>query len=165
MIFVALGSNLPSPIHGPPLATCQAALEVLTTRGVSIRRRSRWYRSLAVPSADQPPFINGVVEVVTTLPAEALMAMLQEVEGAFGRQRRTPNAARILDLDLLCYHGAVTPPGATVTLPHPRLHLRGFVLKPLADLEPEWRHPISEQDIAALVAALPADQWAEPLTA
>jgi len=150
--------------YGTPRQTLEAALAELGRRGVRLVRRSPWYRTAPVPASDQPWFVNAVAEVATELPADALLAELHAVEAAFGRARTVPNAARAIDLDLLDYRGITAPGGpGRATLPHPRLAGRAFVLCPLADLAPDWRHPVSGQPIDALMRALPADQAAERL--
>jgi 2-amino-4-hydroxy-6-hydroxymethyldihydropteridine diphosphokinase len=127
-------------------------------------RLSRWYRTAPVPAADQPWFVNAVVEVATRLNARDLLAVLHAVEQDFGRVRSVPNAPRIVDLDLLDYRGEISTGGeGAPILPHPRLQQRAFVLRPLADLEPQWRHPVSGRTIATLLAALPAGQQIERL--
>ena len=124
-------------------------------------RVSPWYRTAPVPASDQPWYVNAVAEVASDLPADALLAQLHAVEAAFGRARTVPNAARPIDLDLLDFQGEVAPGGpGRATLPHPRMTDRAFVLLPLADLAPEWRHPVSGLSIRALIEALPADQVA-----
>ena len=136
----------------------------LGRRGVSVKRVSPWYRTAPVPASDQPWYVNAVAEVATTFPADRLLAVLHDVEEAFGRVRTVPNAARMIDLDLLDFRGetAVGGPGRAI-LPHPRLAARAFVLRPLADLAPAWRHPVTGTPIQALLAALPPDQTIEPL--
>lgn len=155
MIFVALGSNLPG-IAGSPRHMVAAALEVLPDYGMRVRACSPWYRSAPVPPSDQPWFVNGVarVEAETTDPAECL-ARLHAIEARFGRHRDgTLNAARPLDLDLLDFEGMVRADGPS--LPHPRMTHRAFVLRPLADIAPTWRHPATGQDIASLLSVLAA---------
>ena len=163
-IYVALGGNLTHPQHGPPQRTLEQALAALGQRGVQIRRVSPWYRTAPVPASDQSWYINAVAEIATALPADRLLAEMHVVEEAFGRVRTVPNAARYIDLDLLDYHGEIAPggPGKAI-LPHPRMTGRAFVLRPLADLAPDWRHPATGASIASLVAALPADQVIERL--
>lgn len=160
MILIGLGGNLDSPEFGPPRETLSAALAALEDRGVGISRRSRWYRSAPLPVADQPWFVNLVVRADTTLPADRLLVQLQAVERDFGRRRSTRNAARILDIDLIDHDGQCldTP---TLTLPHPRMTMRAFVLLPLRDVAPDWRHPLTGLTVDALIAQLPADQQIE----
>jgi 2-amino-4-hydroxy-6-hydroxymethyldihydropteridine diphosphokinase len=161
-IYIALGGNLPHPRYGPPKATLQAALAALEGRGVAVRRVSPWYRTAPVPVSEQPWYFNAVAEISTDLPADRLLAELHAVEEEFGRVRSAPNAPRIIDLDLLDYRGETAPGGpGKATMPHPRMTGRAFVLRPLADIAPQWRHPVSGASIQALVAALPADQVIE----
>lgn len=168
MILIALGANLPTARHGPPARGLDAALEALADIGVRTVTRSRWYRSAPLPPAGGPWFVNGVARVETALPPQVLMARLLSVEAEFGRRRSVAGAARPLDLDLLDYHGRVmrcTGGGAApaLTLPHPGLVHRAFVLAPLAEAAPEWRHPETGATAAALLAALPPGQLVEPL--
>jgi 2-amino-4-hydroxy-6-hydroxymethyldihydropteridine diphosphokinase len=164
-IFVGAGANLPHERYGSPRQTLEAALGALGRRGIHTVCVSPWYRTAPVPVSDQPWFENAVVEVATDLPADALLAELHAVEAAFGRARTVPNAARPIDLDLLDYRGEIASGGpGKATLPHPRMAGRGFVLRPLADLAPDWRHPVTGQPISDLLAALPADQVAERIS-
>lgn len=155
MILIALGSNLPGPV-GTPRETVEAALAALPGVGVRVLGRSPWYRSAPVPPSDQPWFVNGVASVaVDGVDPVGLMDRLHAIEATFGRRRDgIRNAARTLDLDLLDMDGMVRP--AAPTLPHPRLTERAFVLRPLADLVPDWRHPVDGQSVAALLAGLAA---------
>jgi 2-amino-4-hydroxy-6-hydroxymethyldihydropteridine diphosphokinase len=163
-IFIGAGGNLPHPIHGPPRQTLEAALETLERHGIRLLRVSPWYRTAPVPASDQPWFVNAVAEVATALDPKGLLAALHAVERDFGRVRSVPNAPRIVDLDLLDFRGEIAPGGEGMpVLPHPRLHQRAFVLKPLADLEPGWRHPAKGRSVATLLAELPAGQQIERL--
>ena len=173
MILIAIGANLPNPRYGEPRATCGAALSTLAEAPLSITARSRWYKSAPVPVSDQPWFINGVIHVKTALDPVALMALLLETEEAFGRKRAERNEARVLDLDLLAYGDMVRKPdqgesggaGAeTLHLPHPRLHGRAFVLLPLLDVAPDWRHPVSGQSVRDMIEALPSGQKTEAIS-
>jgi 2-amino-4-hydroxy-6-hydroxymethyldihydropteridine diphosphokinase len=156
MILVALGANLPHERWGSPRATCEAALQALERAGMRVVARSRWYRSLPQPPAAQPEFVNAVVALETELAPAALLAALHAIEVSFGRRRGAANAARTIDLDLIAYHDRVSDgaDGGPV-LPHPRLGERAFVLRPLADVAPDWRHPASGRSVAAFLAALP----------
>ena len=161
MILIGLGANLPSAVGGPQ-QTLEAALERLEAAGVHIVAQSRWYRTAPVPVSDQPWFVNGIARVETLLAPRALLEVLRQIEREFGRQRTVPNAARTLDLDIIDYDGRIedTP---ELTLPHPRLQDRAFVLLPLAEVAPEWRHPVLGQTVKTLISALPADQKAAPI--
>ncbi|HLF58105.1 MAG TPA: 2-amino-4-hydroxy-6-hydroxymethyldihydropteridine diphosphokinase [Alphaproteobacteria bacterium] len=163
MILIGVGSNLPGAQFGSPLETCRAALEELEREGVTIRRRSRWYESAPVPPSGQPWFVNAVAEVATDRDPEALLESLHRIEERFGRVRRERNEARILDLDLLAYHDLVVNGPSGPILPHPRLHMRAFVLLPLAELDPAWRHPLTGRSVAQLIKDLPPDQVARPI--
>ena len=168
MIYVGLGANLPSVVYGEARHTLTAAVARLGRSGVEIVGRSPWYRTAPVPASDQPWFVNGVVAVATALAPEALLALLQQVETGLGRRREARWGARVIDLDLLAYHDLVIDPGGdpvALCLPHPRLHERAFVLRPLLDLAPDWRHPVSGRSAAELLAALGPEQVAEPLPA
>lgn len=158
MIFIALGANLEHPRWGSPLATCTAALEALAGPGLTPLRRSRWYESAPVPASDQPWYVNGIAELSTDLDPAQLLARLHEVEADFGRVRGAANAARVLDLDLIAYDDRVSAPGELPILPHPRMHERLFVLLPLAELVPAWRHPRLGTGLGDLIAALPGDR-------
>jgi 2-amino-4-hydroxy-6-hydroxymethyldihydropteridine diphosphokinase len=160
-IFIGLGANLSHERFGSPRQTLEAALAELARRKVRTLRVSPWYRTAPVPPSDQPWYVNAVAEVASDLPADALLAELHAVEAAFGRARTVPNAARPIDLDLLDFHGEIASggPGRAI-LPHPRMTDRAFVLLPLADLAPEWRHPVSGLPVRAFIEALPADQVA-----
>jgi 2-amino-4-hydroxy-6-hydroxymethyldihydropteridine diphosphokinase len=140
-ILIGVGGNLASPRWGPPRETLTAALAALTTEGARVTARSFWYRSEPVPPSDQPWFVNAVAAIETALGACDLLALMQRIEARFGRVRGARNAARTVDLDLLDYRGAqISSP--RLILPHPRLHLRRFVLEPLAEIAPLWRHPL-----------------------
>ncbi len=165
MILIGLGGNLPSETHGPARASCGAALEILESRGHRVAARSRWYESAPVPASDQPWFVNAVVAVETALDPAKLVAELLEIEKELGRQRSVPNAARTIDLDVIAYHDEIVagPPPGNVRIPHPRLAERAFVLLPLLDLAPDWRHPETGEGIGSMIARLPADQTCRPM--
>ncbi|HEU0301393.1 MAG TPA: 2-amino-4-hydroxy-6-hydroxymethyldihydropteridine diphosphokinase [Longimicrobium sp.] len=134
-VLLGLGANL-----GDPVAQLARAVEALS-QVVRIEAVSSLYRTEPVGHADQPDFHNLVVRGWTALEPAALLRAAQEVEAALGRRRSFRDAPRTMDVDLLAYGDRVmhTP---DLTLPHPRLHLRGFVLHPLAEVAPEWKHPV-----------------------
>ena len=157
IILVAIGANLASAGGQTPLATCQWAVgQLAQLPGLQLRRVSRWFATQPVPVSDQPRFINGVAWLSGAMQPVRLLAALHEIEAAAGRHRGVPNAARTLDLDLLAMDGLVLA-GPDLILPHPRLQDRAFVLAPLHNVQPDWRHPVSGVAVSTLLAAA-ADQ-------
>lgn len=149
MIYVGLGSNLPSAA-GSPLNAVKSALSRFLEFGITVVKVSHWYESAPVPASDQPWFVNGIAAVDTKLEPADLLATLLAIEREFGRQRGEINAARPLDLDLIDYKGVVLED--ELILPHPRLHQRSFVLYPLRDVAADWVHPLFDLNIEALLA-------------
>lgn len=152
MIVVGLGANLPSPVHGGPRETLEAALAALDRAGLRVVARSAWYETAPVPVSDQSWYVNGVAIVTSPLPAAGVLGVLHRIEAAFGRVRTEVNAPRVLDLDLLAYGDAVSTDWPL--LPHPRLHERAFVLRPLADVAPDWHHPVLGLGIDEMLAGI-----------
>ncbi len=157
MILIALGANLPHPAYGAPRETLTAALKALEENGVGIQQCSRWYVSPAWPPSDQPDYVNAAAQVQSDLAPEALLALLHGVEASFGRRRGEVNAARPIDLDLIAYHQEIRDEPDGLKLPHPRMAERGFVLLPLMEIAPTWRHPITGLSVAEMARALPKD--------
>lgn len=163
MIYVGLGANLPSPVHGGPVDTLNACLKRLNTHGLKVLNCSHWYESAPVPISDQPWYVNGVAAIESQLEARDVLKTLLDVENEFGRVRSEANAPRVLDLDLIAYHDQIIEDAGKIEdkpfcVPHPRMHERAFVLLPLNDLDPHWTHPKRDQNISDLIAQLPEDQ-------
>jgi len=131
LAYVGVGSNL----DGPQRQVAQALDELDGIPGTRVVKRSSLYRSAPVGYTAQPEFVNAVAALDTTLDPDALLGELQAIEARHGRSRSFPNAPRSLDLDLLLY-GEAEQRSARLTLPHPRMHERAFVLKPLVELDP-----------------------------
>jgi 2-amino-4-hydroxy-6-hydroxymethyldihydropteridine diphosphokinase len=146
LVLVGLGANL-----GDPVAQLARALEAVGKLLPDLRVSSL-YRSEPVGYAEQPDFYNLVAAGHTRLPPLELLHALQAIEQSLGRQRNFANAPRTIDLDLLAYGERVLE-SPELTLPHPRLAQRGFVLQPLAELLPGWRHPLLKQTARELLAA------------
>jgi|SRR5450830_16623 len=130
--FIALGSNL----QNPELQLRTTINELNALPQTKLIKVSSLYKTAPVGYDKQPDFINAVAEIDTTLSAPALLAALLELENAHGRERPFPNAPRVLDLDLLLFDDVAMQTN-TLTLPHPRMHLRGFVMQPLAEIAPD----------------------------
>jgi 2-amino-4-hydroxy-6-hydroxymethyldihydropteridine diphosphokinase len=170
MIYAALGGNLPVPGIGMPRDVIIAAAEAVDANDINVIDLSPWYLTAPVPASDQPDFINGVISLETALSAMDLLARFHEIEEAFGRIRGVVNSARTLDIDLLDYRGTIVcPPGGLadgrngLTLPHPRLQDRAFVLMPLYDLAPDWIDPRDGRSIRELIESLPPGQGCQRL--
>jgi 2-amino-4-hydroxy-6-hydroxymethyldihydropteridine diphosphokinase len=141
-----------------PLVTCRAAAEALRSLpGLRFVTVSRWYLSAAVPPSDQPDYVNGIVRLEGAPDPVELLLRLQAIEARAGRVRGARNAARTLDLDIIDCNGMLRDAPDPV-LPHPRAHLRGFVLRPLNDVAPEWVHPRLGLGAEALLDKLPAQR-------
>ncbi len=155
MIIIAAGSNLPFCGVDSQHIVLQAFRAL--SRMSQVRRISSLYESRAWPDPSDPPFINAAAEIETGLAPEALLAALHAIEAGFGRRRSIRNAPRTLDLDLIAYHDEMRD-GAEdgLALPHPRLAGRVFVLAPLAEIAPDWRHPQTGETAVSLLAAADA---------
>jgi 2-amino-4-hydroxy-6-hydroxymethyldihydropteridine diphosphokinase len=130
--YVGIGSNL----KDPRAQVLQAFNELDRLPHTRVVKKSSLYRSAPMGHAAQPDFINAVAQLETGLPAERLLAELQEIEARHGRQRTFANAPRTLDLDILLF-GNATIQTPSLTIPHPRMHERAFVLKPLLEIAPQ----------------------------
>src|SRR5205085_2743817 len=133
-----------------PQALLEVAVRALERDGLPVVRRSRWWRSSAWPNPAEPPFVNGVVLLNTDMHAPELLVRLHAIESRFGRDRTRVNAPRTLDLDLIAHGQRIS---AAPALPHPRAADRLFVMGPLAEIAPSWRHPVSGLSAATLAKA------------
>lgn len=176
-MLIALGGNLPFDGQ-PPEATLRAALAALAQAGFAELRASRFWSTPCFPPGAGPDYVNAAACARWTGPADpaAVLAALHAIEARFGRARAQRWGMRTLDLDLLAFGAAVRPDAATQTawrrlpleaqiarapdrpvLPHPRLADRAFVLVPLAEVAPHWRHPLTGLSVAEMHAALPPE--------
>ncbi|MHB1794573.1 MAG: 2-amino-4-hydroxy-6-hydroxymethyldihydropteridine diphosphokinase [Acidobacteriaceae bacterium] len=158
--YVALGANL-----GERERSLRSAIAALRHLG-TVEAVSSFYETAPVGLVAQPDFLNAVVALRTALPPQELMAALLRIEQQHGRDRSisVPKGPRTLDLDLLSY-GNVVMETVTLTLPHPSLAERRFVLAPLKEIAPHWRHPVLEKTVAELLDDLPraADESRQPV--
>lgn len=153
--FIGLGSNM-----GRRKKNITAALGALeSAREIEIVAVSPLYETAAEGGpGDQPAFINGVVEVRTSLAAERLLAVCQRIESLLGRTRDVHWGPRTIDLDLLAFDDEIASE-PELTLPHPMMHERGFVMKPLADIAPDWVHPVLQRTAASILEGMGDRDW------
>ena len=157
---MALGSNLAGGFATSE-ALLDAALAQFPQAGLPVLAQSRWWRSAAWPDPKGNEYRNGVAIVEANGPPEAVLEALFAIERAFGRMRGQPNTARTLDLDLIAYgREACDRPG--LILPHPRAHQRLFVMGPLAEIAPDWRHPVSGMTAVELARGASVGRDATP---
>ncbi|MGR3712050.1 MAG: 2-amino-4-hydroxy-6-hydroxymethyldihydropteridine diphosphokinase [Shimia sp.] len=178
--LLALGGNLPSQF-GSPIQTLQEAFIHLNRNAVHIRAVSRFFQTPCVPIGAGPDFINAAATIETELSAQELLTELHKIESAFGRERLTRWGTRPLDIDLIGYESQVLPNASVWTcwrdlpaeqqaqeapaeliLPHPRLQGRAFVLAPLMDVAPDWKHPVTGRSVAQMFGDLSDFAQKEP---
>ncbi|MGC2410133.1 MAG: 2-amino-4-hydroxy-6-hydroxymethyldihydropteridine diphosphokinase [Methyloceanibacter sp.] len=151
-VLVGVGANYPGP-WGEPANTLRRALSELERRGVTVLAVSDLYETAAMGQPRQPPYLNAVALLSTSLPASALLRLLKQIEARAGRRGGRPWGERTLDLDILDYKGLKLnwararwgrprQRAHPLILPHPELDQRAFVLRPLLDVAPNWRHPV-----------------------
>lgn len=164
-ILLALGANLPS-LWGNPICTFAHTISVLRNAGLHIDAVSKVYKTRAVGPGLQKIYYNAVVSVRSDLPASRILRVAKQLERAAGRRLGRTWGPRCLDIDLLDYKGRILRRGQRyrlpnqLVLPHPHIHERAFVLVPLRDVAPDWRHPIGHVSAKALLRALPARERA-----
>jgi 2-amino-4-hydroxy-6-hydroxymethyldihydropteridine diphosphokinase len=157
MIIIALGSNMPGP-WGSPQQAVERALALLDSGPSRLLAASHLIITEPFGRKNQPPFVNAAAAIDTHLSPDALMRRLHMIERQAGRQRRLRWGPRTLDLDLIDYHGLVrrkrTQSIRPLVLPHPGLHERLFVLEPLHEVAPRWRHPLTKESAAFTIRKL-----------
>ncbi|MEC3862911.1 2-amino-4-hydroxy-6-hydroxymethyldihydropteridine diphosphokinase [Mesobacterium sp. TK19101] len=178
-ILVALGANQPS-WAGNSAQTLRHALGAFAAHGLRLRRISRFFATPCFPAGAGPDYVNAAVAVQSDLVAPEILGQLHRIEAAFGRERGGRWQARSIDLDLLAIGDSVLPDRTTfdrwqalpierqraeapdrLILPHPRIQDRPFVLVPLADIAPDWRHPALHRTVRQMLTDLPQDDVTE----
>lgn len=153
MILIGLGSNVAGP-WGSPRQAVLRALRELGGNGTQLLAASRLIATSPYGKKNQPGYVNAVARIATHMPPEALMRRLHAIERRAGRRRGVRWGPRTLDLDLLDYHGRCMGKPGRLTLPHPGIVDRQFVLKPIAEIAPAWIHPVARRGARALLRRL-----------
>lgn len=157
MVLIGIGSNLRSKKFGPPLSNCIESIQEIE-KNFRVKQISSWYKSEPLPKSDQPWFVNGVVEIsYQNNNVEKLLKTLHEIEKKFGRLRKKLNESRTLDLDILDFNSKIIST-KNLTIPHPRMHKRKFVLLPIKELNKNWIHPKYNLSIENLLTAIKDSQ-------
>ncbi len=176
---IALGANL--SLRGcEPKVTLEQSLKAMVRAGLVIRATSRFFATPCFPVGAGPDYVNAAVLIETDLTPQGVLDLLHSIEHEFERAREQRWGMRTLDLDLVCWDDLVLPDDAEyqrwltlppekqvisapeqLILPHPRLQDRAFVLVPMADVAPDWRHPVLDRTVMQMVAALPPGEVAE----
>ena len=148
MIYLGIGSNL-----GNKRLNIEKAKFKIIENNIKILQSSNYYESLSWPNKKNPKFLNIVLKISTNLKPTKLIKIFQNIENSLGRKKAPRNSPRICDIDIVDYKNMQINKG--ITLPHPRLHLRNFVLLPLYELDKGWKHPVFKDDIKTLILSLP----------
>ena len=146
-IYLSIGSNL-----GNKKSNIEKAKFKLTEFGIKILRSSSFYESLSWPNTKHPKFFNIILEISTNLESSDLLKECKKIEILLGRKKSKKNSPRICDIDVIDFKGNRSK--KKIILPHPRMHMRNFVLLPLFELNKEWIHPVSKYHIKRLILSL-----------
>ena len=152
-IIIGVGGNINSEDGIHPIKICNKAICSLHQHSIKVKKQSKWYNSEAIPKSNQPNFFNCVVIASTKLNEYDVLKNLHKIEAELGRRRNKINAPRSIDLDLIDYSNKVCKNNKLI-IPHPRAHLRKFVMGPLAEINPDWIHPILKVNVLDILKKL-----------
>ena len=159
MILLGMGSNLSSSF-GDRFQNIDLAVSALEGYGIQLKRKSSYYESLSYPNKKSPKFINIVIEIETHLPPEDLASVLIFIEESLERKRKKKNDPRTCDIDIIDYKGQIIDfkyKDLDFTVPHTKLIYRNFILYPLQEILPDWKHPKTKELISILIEKLPKE--------
>ena len=149
-LLIAVGANKKNPDGYHPIQTCQKAINIFKNNNIIVLKKSSWYISQALPKSNQPNYFNCVLECQTKLDAYIVLKLLNNIEKYFGRVRGRKNISRCIDLDIIDFSGRVKK-SLKLTLPHPRTHKRKFVMLPIHEINPFWKHPLLKKNIKTIL--------------
>ena len=152
-IIIGIGGNLKSDNGDHPIKVAMKAITLLEDYSIKITDQSSWYETEPIPKSDQPNFFNCIVFAKTLLTELDVLKSLHSIEYRLGRRRRLVNEARVIDLDLIDYSNKILR-NKKIIVPHPRAHLRRFVMEPLAELDKNWVHPVLKININEILKNL-----------
>ncbi len=159
MIILSLGSNLPSKF-GDKFDNLRLAISFFESHRIFVEKKSSFYETFSYPNKSNPKFINIVVSAITNLPPEDLMAALIQIEEKLERKRDKKNEPRTCDIDIIDYNNEVFDfkyKDLHLIIPHKELKSRNFVLFPLQEILPNWKHPKTKEIVSALIQKLPEE--------
>ena len=152
-IIIGIGGNINSVDGSHPVEVCNNAIKSLKDYSIQVEKQSKWYITEPIPKSDQPNFFNCVIIASTKQNEYDVLKSLHEIEAKFGRKRNKINEPRSVDLDLIDYSSKVLQ-NKKIIIPHPRAHLRRFVMGPLAEMKPDWIHPILKLSVLEILKGL-----------
>ena len=152
-IIIGIGGNLKSDDGDHPIKVAMKAIRFLEDYSIEITNQSSWYETEPIPRSDQPNFFNCIIFANTILNELDVLKSLHDIEHILGRRRKLANEARVIDLDLIAYSNKILR-NKKIIVPHPRAHLRRFVMEPLAELDKNWVHPVLKININKILKNL-----------
>ena len=159
MVILSLGSNLPSKF-GTKIENLKLAMHYIEKEGILIDKKSSIYETPSYPDKNNPKFVNMVISIITNLSAKILMNLLIKIEEKLERKRKFKNDPRTCDIDIIDYKNKIFKykyKELNLEIPHKELGLRNFVLFPLQEIFPNWKHPKTNENITTLINKLPIE--------
>ena len=152
-IIISIGGNIKSKDGSHPIHVAKKAINCLENYSIQVTDQSSWYETEPIPKSDQPNYFNCVVFAKTTLNELNVLNSLHDIENIFGRRRIAVNGDRVIDLDLIDHSNKILE-NKDIIIPHPRAHMRRFVMEPLAELDKNWVHPILKKNASEILKKL-----------
>ena len=152
-LIIAVGGNITNKKGVHPTKICDDAINLLENHKIHVGKQSKWYISEPIPVSSQPKYFNKVIMAKSFLNELEILKILHLIEKKFGRIRKKVNEPRIIDLDLIDCFGLILD-NENISIPHPRAHLRRFVMEPLSEINSNWIHPIYKKSVSQILKDL-----------
>ncbi len=149
-LILAIGANIKNPQGLNPIETCESAISELTKFSIKILKISSWYLSEPIPKTNDPNYYNSVIQCSTYHDEKKVLKILKFIEKKLGRIKKKRNYSRCIDLDIIDFNKRVKK-SLILTIPHPRMHERKFVLLPIHEINPVWLHPLLKKSVKHLL--------------